>query len=138
MNSYRQGLRSGVLFNPKLFILEKVNFGPHTKCWSNLVKSGQTCYNLFYLVRVITISESINRPFIHSFCIHSFIMLYIIFVLFESSSQVLVQQPTKRSAFFVLGDHFILGDILPRTQSTTARAIICLKEIVSNTRLDHF
>ena len=55
MNSYRQGLRSGVFVNLKLFILEKVNFGPHTK--SNLVKLsqlGQTCYNLFYLVRVIT------------------------------------------------------------------------------------
>ena len=83
-------------------------------------------------------SESINRPFVHSFCIHSFMLLHVIFVLFESSAQVLVRQPTKRSAFFVLGDHFILGDILPRTRSTTARAIICLKEIVSNTRLDQF
>ena len=49
MNSCRRGLRNGVLVNPKLFILEKVNFGPHTKCWSNLVKSGQTwstCYKL--------------------------------------------------------------------------------------------
>ena len=32
MNSYRRGLRNGVLVNPKLFILEKVNFGPHIKC----------------------------------------------------------------------------------------------------------
>ena len=39
---WRRGLRNGVLVNLKLFILEKVNFGPHTKCWSNLVKSGQT------------------------------------------------------------------------------------------------
>ena len=61
MNSYRRGLRNGVLVNPKLFILEKVNFGPHAKCWSNLVKYGQTqsnlvkrVTNLYYLVRVIT------------------------------------------------------------------------------------
>ena len=46
MNSYRQGLRNGVLVNLKLFILEKVNFGPHAKCWSNLVKLGQTCHKL--------------------------------------------------------------------------------------------
>ena len=46
MNSYRRGLRNGVLVNPKLFILEKVNFGPHTKCWSNLFKSGQTWSNV--------------------------------------------------------------------------------------------
>ena len=78
-------------------------------------------------------SESINRSFVYSF-----ILLHIVFVPFESSAQVLVRQPTKRSAFFVLGDHFILGDILPRTRSTAASAIICLKEIVPNTRLDHF
>ena len=54
-----------------------------------------------------------------------------------SSAQFLVRQPTKRSAFFVLGDHFIQGDELPITRSTTAREINCLKEIVSNTRLDH-
>ena len=42
MNSYRQGLRNGVLVNPKYFILEKVNLGPHTNCWSNMVKLGQT------------------------------------------------------------------------------------------------
>ena len=35
------GLRIGVLVNPKLFILEKVNFGQPPKCWSNLVKFGQ-------------------------------------------------------------------------------------------------
>ena len=46
MNSCRRGLRNGVLVNPKLSILEKANFGPHTKCWSNLVKSGQTCCKL--------------------------------------------------------------------------------------------
>ena len=38
MNSCRRGLRNGVLVNPKLFILEKVNFGQLTECWSNLVK----------------------------------------------------------------------------------------------------
>ena len=37
MNSYRQGLRNGVLFNPKLFILEKV--GQLGQPWSNLLKS---------------------------------------------------------------------------------------------------
>ena len=42
MNSYRRGLRNGALVNPKLFILEKVNLGPHTKCWSNLVKRVKT------------------------------------------------------------------------------------------------
>ena len=58
MSSYQLGLRNGVLVNPKLFILEKFNFGPHAKCWSipsqlwsNLVKRVT---NLYYLVRVIT------------------------------------------------------------------------------------
>ena len=46
MNSYRRGLRDGVLVNPKLFILEKVNLGPHTDCWSNLVKLSQTWSNV--------------------------------------------------------------------------------------------
>ena len=49
MKSYRRGLRNGTLVDPKLFILEKVNFGQHTKCWSNLVnlvKLGQTCCKL--------------------------------------------------------------------------------------------
>ena len=46
MNSYRRGLRNGVLVNQKLFILEKVNFGQPPKCWSNLVKFGQTCCKL--------------------------------------------------------------------------------------------
>ena len=46
MNSYRRGLRSGVLDNPKLFILEKVNLGPPTIGWSNLVKLGQTWSHL--------------------------------------------------------------------------------------------
>ena len=51
MNSYRRGLRNGVLFNAKLFIFEKVNLGPYTNYWSNLVK----CFkNLYYLVRVVT------------------------------------------------------------------------------------
>ena len=35
-----------VLVNQKLFILEKVNFGQPPKCWSNLVKLGQTCWKL--------------------------------------------------------------------------------------------
>ena len=50
MNLYRRGLRNGALVNPKLFILEKVNFGQHTKCWSNLVnlvKLNQTWSNTF-------------------------------------------------------------------------------------------
>ena len=46
MNSYRRGLRNGALVNPKLFILEKVNFGQHAKCWSNLVKASQTWSNV--------------------------------------------------------------------------------------------
>ena len=50
MNSYRRGLGNGVLVNPKLFIIEKVNFGPHIKCWSNLVKLSQTWSNVFKLV----------------------------------------------------------------------------------------
>ena len=51
MNSYRRGLQNGILVNPKLFLLEKVNLGPHTNCWSNLVKRVK---NLYYLVRVVT------------------------------------------------------------------------------------
>ena len=54
MNSYRRGLRNGVLVNPKLFILEKVNLAPPTIGWSNLVK---LVTNLYYLVRVITLSD---------------------------------------------------------------------------------
>ena len=46
MNSNRRGLLNGALVNPKLFILEKVNFGQHTKCWSNIVKSSQTWSNV--------------------------------------------------------------------------------------------
>ena len=46
MNSYRRGLRNGVLVNPKLFILEKVNLGLHTNCWSNLVKLSQNWSNV--------------------------------------------------------------------------------------------
>ena len=46
MNSYRRGLRDGILFNPKLFILEKFNMGPHTNCWSNMVKLSQTWSNV--------------------------------------------------------------------------------------------
>ena len=46
MNSYRRGLRNGVLVNPKLFILEKVNLAPPTIGWSNLAKLGQTLSNL--------------------------------------------------------------------------------------------
>ena len=52
MNSYRRGLRNGVLVNPKLFILEKVNLAPPTNGWSNLVKHIK---NLYYLVRVVTV-----------------------------------------------------------------------------------
>ena len=51
MNSYRRGLRNGVLVNPKLFILEKVNLAPPTIGWTNLVKLIK---NLYYLVRVVT------------------------------------------------------------------------------------
>ena len=51
MNSYQRGLRNAILVNPKLFILEKVNLGPHINCWSNLVKRFK---NLYYLVRVVT------------------------------------------------------------------------------------
>ena len=57
MNSYRRGLRNGVLVNLKLFILEKFNLVHILRVgqtWSNLVKLGQTCLNLYYLVRVIT------------------------------------------------------------------------------------
>ena len=50
MNSCRRDLRNGVLLNPKLFILEKFNFGQPIKCWSNLVKLSQTWSNVFKLV----------------------------------------------------------------------------------------
>ena len=53
MNLYQRGLRDGALVNPKLFIFEKFNLGPHTNCWSNLVKRVK---NLYYLVRVVTTS----------------------------------------------------------------------------------
>ena len=42
MNSYRRGLRNGVLVNPKLFVLEKFNLAPPTvgwSTWSNLLKT---------------------------------------------------------------------------------------------------
>ena len=50
VNSYRRGLRNGVLVNPKLFILEKFNLAPHTIGWSNLVKLSQTWSNMLKLV----------------------------------------------------------------------------------------
>ena len=52
MNSYRRGLQNGVLVNPKLFILGKVNLAPPTIGWLNLVKLVK---NLYYLVRVVTL-----------------------------------------------------------------------------------
>ena len=55
MNSYRRGLKNGVLVNPKLFILEKVNLAPPTIGLSNLVKLVK---NLYYLVRVVTDGQS--------------------------------------------------------------------------------
>ena len=87
-------------------------------------------------------SKSINKTQSNIFYIDKkveFISLHIIFILRE---RVLHKfwfdnQPLVVLSF-VLGDHFILGDVLSRTQSTTARAINCLKEIVSNTRLDQF
>ena len=57
MNSYRRGLRNGVLVDLKILILKKVNLvhiSSVGQTWSNLVKLGQTCLNLYYLVRVIT------------------------------------------------------------------------------------
>ena len=69
MNSYRRGLRNGVLVNPKIFILEKVNFGPYIKCWSNLVKLSQTWSNVFKLVLFgaghysIDMKKARNGPF---------------------------------------------------------------------------
>ena len=70
MNSYRRGLRNGVLVNTKLFILEKVNLGPHINCWSNLVKRFK---NLYYLVRVVTLSRNswLSRLFTHRHYHHS-------------------------------------------------------------------
>ena len=76
--------------------------------------------------------------FVHSFkkSIHSFISLSSSFERL-SSAYVWFDNQQKGSAFFVLErDHFILGDELPITQSTSVRAIICLKKILSNTRLD--
>ena len=49
MNSYRRGLRNGVLANPKLSIFERVNSVKLSQTWSNVLKK-----NLYYLVRVVT------------------------------------------------------------------------------------
>ena len=49
MNSYRRGLRNGVLANLKLSILEKVNSVKLSQTWSNVLKK-----NLYYLVPVVT------------------------------------------------------------------------------------
>ena len=38
MNSYRRGLQNGVLVNPKLSILEKVNSIKLSQTWSNVLK----------------------------------------------------------------------------------------------------
>ena len=54
MNSYRRGLRNGVLVNPKLFILEKVNLAPPTIGWSTWANLVNLVKNLYYLVRVAT------------------------------------------------------------------------------------
>ena len=60
MNSYRRGLRNGVIVNQKLFILEKFNLAPHTNGWSNLVKRVK---NLYYLVWVITPCVNMHGSF---------------------------------------------------------------------------
>ena len=57
MNSYRQGLRSGVLVNTKLFILEKVNICPTYYWLVNLVKLGQT-----WLKTCIIWCRSLHKP----------------------------------------------------------------------------
>ena len=66
MNSYRRGLQSGVLVNPKLFILEKFNLGPPTICWSNLIKLVK---NLYYSVRVVTLValKNVQIPIVSEF-----------------------------------------------------------------------
>ena len=53
MNSYRRGLRNGVLVNPKLFILEKFNLAPPTigwSTWSNLLKTCIIWYGSLHTV----------------------------------------------------------------------------------------
>ena len=68
---------------------------------------------------------------------HSFIHFIIIFVLRDYVLHISGSTTNKKKCFLFVGrDHFILGDELPITRSTSARAMICLKEIVSNTRLD--
>ena len=54
MNSYQRGLRNGVLVNPKLFILEKVNLAPPYISWSTWSILVKLVKNLYYLVRVFT------------------------------------------------------------------------------------
>ena len=74
MNSYRRGLQNGALVNQKLFILEKVNFGQPTKCWSNLVNFVKRVSNLYYLVRVITVgSWEIEKDLLLALVFHVFI-----------------------------------------------------------------
>ena len=58
MNSYRRGLRNGVLVNQNYSSLKKstlVHIPSVGQTWSNLVKLGQMCLNSYYLVWVITI-----------------------------------------------------------------------------------
>ena len=82
---------------------------------------------------------ALNSPFgvkTLSFCTHSLILHRYSFtssVLHSSGSTA-----NKGSAFLLLGDHFILGDELPSFLSSKhhCEGNICLKEIVSNTRLD--
>ena len=81
----------------------------------------------------------IYRPQVLSFCTHSFIqssVKYHLHFLETEFSTIFDSTTNKKKCFLYVGDHFILGDELPITRSTTARAIICLKKIVFNTRLD--
>ena len=85
VNSYRRGLRNGVLVNPKLFILEKVNLAPPTIGWS-------TWSNLVKLVLFGTGHYT-----------------YFLFLFYKGENQVRIKNPNDSSMEKVVCENYILG-----------------------------
>ena len=107
-----------------LFVMNKTDM-TQASCLYQTVMSksiNRTHNQAFFLIDKRNSFHYISSSFVRERVLHKF--------WFDNQPLVVLS--------FVLEDHFILGDVLSRTRSTTARAINCLKEIVSNIRLDQF
>ena len=77
----------------------------------------------------------------HTFSHLTYIEIFIhsFFHTFERETEFCTQfgfDSQHRKCFLLLGDHFILGDKLPLYSKHHCEGNTCLKEIVSNTKLD--